>query len=252
MDVYALGGQRNIKRIGSRTHRKQEAAANHKIANIERNRSFQGGSRREAELGSGGFRALHLLLIPTLHACRAIEFAVLPSEIFVVQVQPIVFGQDAIDNGGVVDFVVFDFSIGQDECNGVVPGEFIGRRVDGNFGCFFQLHHFHIDLWICNFALDFVDLTIGQNLVANVAQKQLFFDALEVWNQKTATAVIEQPFDGYLILECPVGQTIRFEVVALRFVHRDENLRAPTLETEKEAEEKEEQFRRDLRHCFLC
>ncbi len=66
-----------------------------------------------------------------------------------VQVQPVVHWQHAIQHLVVINYVVRNLSIGQHKGYSIIPGLFVFRAVDCYFGWYMQLDLIHIDLRLC-------------------------------------------------------------------------------------------------------
>ena len=153
-DVDILGGEGHVVAVGGRAHGKEKASTHHEVAYLVHHGQFQLAHLAESQFLGGGLLGTHVFDVPLRVAVVAPELAVLAGEVLVVQVEPVVFGQDARHDLLVVDHVVGNFGVGEHEGHGVVPRQFVLGRIDGNLGGFLQLHGVHVDRRLGNVRKD--------------------------------------------------------------------------------------------------
>ena len=101
-----------------------------------------------------------MLPVPRLSAVIGVKLAEHPGEILVVQVQPVVLRQFALQHFRIIHHIIRDFSVGEYQRNSIVPGLnhlpafVLNGRVNRNFGCLFQLDLVHVHFRIQNLVLD--------------------------------------------------------------------------------------------------
>ena len=159
----------------------------------------------------------------------AIKFAVLSREVFVMQVQPVEVFEFAHEDFFVPQGGIGDFRIREGECDGVVPGLFVRGGIDRDSGGFFKAHAVHVAGF--NIGVDARGLRGGDGLKRDGAYSGFARDGFVVVDEEGAAAVVEQPFDGMALLQCPIRNAVSFEVICLRYVHWDEyfaDVRTPT------------------------
>ena len=178
----------------------------------------------ESQPGGGGLLRAHVLDIPLLVAVVAPEFAILPGEILVVQVEPVVAGQYPGHHLVVIYHVVGDVGIGEHQRHRIVPGQLVLGRVDGYARGFLQLHRVHVDGGVGNLGEYGRRLPVGNHLGAHAPQAALPVKQVGILHHKTAAAVVEQPRHLHLALQGIIGHAVGFEVVLLCLVHRDEQI----------------------------
>ena len=133
--------------------------------------------------------------------------------------QPIVHGELAVQDLGIVHLVVRDFSIGQSHGHRVVPRLLGGRGVDGDPGGFFEFDHLHINSRVGHFLQESGIGILGQNFVGHPPQSAFGFEGLNLRHGKTPAAVVEQPLGIHAAADGPVGDPVGFEVIPLVLVH---------------------------------
>jgi hypothetical protein len=74
---------------------------------------------------------------------------------------------------------------------------------------------------------------IGQHLVTHPTNAAFGLQGGNLWHAEAAAAVVEQPTYFYALLQGEIGNAVRLEVVALRFVHRNEDPRRLQLQRPK-------------------
>ena len=89
-NIDPAGREGNVKGIGCRAHGKDKSALRHVVVNGPCNRALELRNFGKAQFACECLKLGLLPPIPELAAVAAIEFAVLPGEVFVVQVQPVV------------------------------------------------------------------------------------------------------------------------------------------------------------------
>ena len=93
------------------------------------------------------FVARHLLFQPGGARIGDVELGVLPGEVLVMEVEPLVFvSARRFDHLVVPDLVVGDFGVVEGHRHRVVPGRAVGRGVDRDPGGLFEHHRLHVGL----------------------------------------------------------------------------------------------------------
>ena len=90
------------------------------------------------------FELRHLRLVPGGAGERRIEFPVLPGEVLVVQVEPVVVGELPGEDLVVPEPVVFDLRVVECQRDGVIPGLVSRRDVDRDAGSLLQPDDVHV------------------------------------------------------------------------------------------------------------
>ena len=166
--IYVERSEGDVKGVGGRAHGEEEAARGHVLVDFDDYGLLLRGDLGVAEA------ARHLLVrdllfaVPSLIAVRAVELAVLAGEILVVQVQPIVVVERALEYFVVPDFFVVNLGVFHREGHCIVPRLFVGRRVHGDLRHLFQAHDFHVGR--IDLRVDLGDLGLGDVLGADAAQ----------------------------------------------------------------------------------
>ena len=172
----------------------------------------------------GGHRLVgaHIVLIPGHVPVGTVQLAILPGEILVVQMQPVIIAQFAFQHLVIPHAVVIHLGVFQGEGHGVIPGQGVGRDIDADLGLFLQHHGFHIG--VLDLQHDGCHLG-GRHLLeahpTDVAQRG---NLRRVRDQEAAAPVVEQPLYHMLLFERFKSDSIGLEVVALRQIHGDQNL----------------------------
>ena len=223
-DVHILCRQRYVVTVGCRAHCEEETAPHHKVAYLVAHGQFQLAYFLIAKLMSTRLLVLDILDVPLRVAVVAPELAVLARKVLVVQVQPVVLRQGAGHDLLVVDHVVGYLGVGHHQRDGVVPRQFGLGRIDGNLGCLLQAHGVHIDRSVSYFAQYGCRLAVGDDLDADATQARLALQGVGILHHKRAAAIVEQPRHFHLALQRKVGYAVGLQVVALRLVHRHQQV----------------------------
>ena len=242
-DVDPFGGEGYVVTVGRGAHGEEEAAAHDKVADFLGHGEFELADFAEAQPVGRSFLQADILDIPLLRAVGAPELAILAGEVLVVEVEPVVGGQDAGDNLVVVDHVVGHLGIGEDEGDGVVPREFVFGRVDSYLGGFLQLDGIHVDRRVGDMGEDGGALPVGDDLAGDAAQAAFALDGVGIFGHERAAAVVEQPGNLGFTLQGPEGDAVGLEVVLLRLVHRHHYVRRIRVRDKKKGE-------KDSQHLF--
>ncbi len=145
-DVGAGRGQRQVDGLGGGAHGEEESALLHEAGNSLRDRTLLGRHRWKAELAGHRLVSIHHLGEPRSTGVVEHELRILPGEILVVQVQPVVIREPALNHFGIPDLLVLHPGIFQRHGHRVVPGRRVGRRVYGHPGRLLQRHRVHVGL----------------------------------------------------------------------------------------------------------
>ncbi len=226
-DVHPLGCEGDVITVGSRTHREQESSPQQEVSDVGGHRAFHLADLLEPhDLGRPGLLG-DLLLVPRSAAIGPVKFAVLPRKVFVVKVEPIVFGQFSRQDRGVVDHVVWDFGVGQNQGHSIVPWLFALGTVHRNFGRNLQLYPLHVDFGVCNLLQDLACLHIRNHLMRHAADDTLVLDFRNVGQQKASASVVQQPLHLHPIFQHPKRHPVGLQVVGLAVVHGHQNACSP-------------------------
>ena len=209
-DVDFFGSQCDVKRIRTRAHGKQEAPTEHKVPDLQSDIALHDTDLVEPQRACHALLPSHFVLVPSCASVGAVEFAVLPGKIFVVQVQPIVHRQGARHDFRIVNDIVRNLSVRQHQRHRIVPGLFAIGTVDGDFRRHLQLDAFGIGFGMGDFGEDLTSLHIGDDLVADAPDHTFLLHGNQIGHEKTAPAVVQQPLDFHLLLEQPIGQAVSF------------------------------------------
>lgn len=221
-DIHPPRRQGDVEGVRAGAHGKEEAASNHKLLYL-----LCHGMLELPNLGiavSGGHRLVgaHIVLIPGHVPVGAVKLAILPGEILMVQMQPVIIGQFAFQHLVIPEAVVIHLGIFQGEGYGVIPGQGVRRDIDADLGLFLQHHGLHIG--VLNLQHDGGHLG-GRHLLEahppDIAQRG---DLRRVRDQEAAAPVVEQPLYHMLLLKRFKSDSIGLEVVALGQIHGDQNL----------------------------
>jgi len=177
----------------------------------------------------GSFGLVFLGLIPCRIAVGKIEPTELPGEILMVQVQPIVHGQFAVQYFGIVHFLVGYFRIGQRHGYRIVPRLFGGRSVDGNTRGLFEFDHLHVDgrvLYLCQNSLVPV---LGNYFVGDAPQPTFCFQIQPVFHCKTTSSVVQEPLGFHAPADGPEGYSVGLEMIFLGLIHGHQDAGCPDL-----------------------
>ena len=227
-DVGLVGGPCHVVAVCSGTHGKQKAAVGHVALNAVRHGAFEFGNLGKAQGGGFFFRALFVFHVPGGVPVGAVEFAVLPGEVLVVEVQPLVLGQVTPQDFPVVNAVVGNFGVGENQGDGVVPGLLAVGGVDGDFWGFFQQDDFRVGGRGGELRTQRGGVGVGKGFTADSADSAFAADPGVVREQETAAAVIQEPFPFCAALQGAVGEAVGFEVVGLAVcVHGDQPVTGP-------------------------
>ena len=213
--------QGDVKGVGGRAHGEEEATRGQVLVDLDDHGLLLLGDLGVAE-AVGHLLVLGLLFaVPSLIAVGAIELAVLAGEILVVQVQPIVVVECALEYFVVPDFFVVDLGVLQREGHRVVPRLFVGRRVHGDLRHLFQAHDFHVGC--VDLRVDLGSLGLGDVLGADAAQDGFAGDEGVCFDEERAASVVEQPLDWNAALQGPESEAVGPQMVALGGVHGHED-----------------------------
>ena len=218
-DIGAFRGECDVVGIGGGAHGEHEATADDVFLDFFGDSQFELRNLLEPMLMGDLFGEALVFAVPFLGMVAGVELAVLAGKVFVVEVEPIVFGEFIGQHFVVVNFVERDFGIGEHQGDGVVPRlyfiaplafELVGGGIDGDFWGFFELDRVHVHLGLSDLIEDLVEGRIGDDLVADAPGLAFFFKNDRVREGKAAAPVIEQPVSFQAILQSPVSDTISF------------------------------------------
>ncbi len=235
-DVRQRRGEGVVERVGPGAHREEEAAALDVRAQRLGDGELELRDRRVAVCPRRRLGEALLLLVPRLPRVLAVELAVLPRKVLVVEVHPVELAQAATEDVVVVDLLVRHLGVGEREEHGVVPRQRLRRRVDGDAGDLFEAHGRRVG----RPRLGLLDegRPVGR-LERDAADAQLVGERRIVRPDEGAAADVQQPVHLHPVLERPVDGAVRLQMVRLRLVHRDQDgLRADGRD-EEQGEEKE-------------
>ena len=223
-NVHAFCRQGYIERIGCRTHGEHKAAAGNEIPYFLHHCQLQLRYFTIAESSCGLILHSYVVYVPLLVAIRCPEFAELPRKVFMVQVKPIIQGQNSVQHFFVIDNIIRNFRIRQYQGNGIVPRHFILGRIDSNLGGFLKFDHVLIDFRLCYFRNDAAILFIADHVITYSSQATKVFHFLACSHGKCSAFVIQHPIHIVLHGQSLICHTVCFEVVFLCFVHRNHQI----------------------------
>ncbi len=221
-DIHRGTGYRQLERLGRTAHREQKAAVLHELPHPLANRLLQVRDCLKAE--PAGRRQVSLVLLdePWSTAIGNVELAELAGEILVMQVQPVVLGKITAHHFVVPERRVLDPGITKRERHRIVPRRRIGRGVNSDLGSLLERNRVHVSAG--DLTPDRRQSAIVDRLGGDAVERCLATERFQVRQQKGAAAIVEQPLAPHSILERPVREAIRLEMVALRVIHRDEQV----------------------------
>ena len=158
-----------------------------------------------------------------------------------MEVQPIVFRKLVLQDFHVPHLLVRDFSVFHHESNGIVPGEEVWRNIHRDLRRLLQPDRIHVVVFSLNFGVNLTCLNAGELLKQHTPDPALCGDRLCPVEHERAAPVIQEPVDFDILGQRPVGDAVRFQIVGLLQVHRDENLLSID-DTRKGEEEREKEF----------
>ena len=101
------------------------------------------------QFGCYSFKLLFLVAVPLGVMMAAVKFSILARKIFMVEVKPVVFLQLSQMDFFIPECFIVNFCIGKSQGHGIIPGLFIGRRVNGDLWFLFQQNNVHVALFNC-------------------------------------------------------------------------------------------------------
>ncbi len=143
-NIHSLGRQGDIHGFRGRTHGKQKATPPDVVLHDEHDVALHLRDLVVTEFTRLVLVHFDLRLIPERVGERPVEFAVLPGEVFMVHVEPVVIFEGAVEHVFVVHEIIRDLCVFKGQPDGIVP-RFVSRRlVDRDTGGFFEFHSFHV------------------------------------------------------------------------------------------------------------
>ena len=124
-DVHIFRCQCHVVAIGCRAHGEEKPSAHDKVSYLVGHSQFQLADFGVAQFVGCGLLGTNIFDIPLLVAVVPPEFAVLASEVLVMEVQPVVGGKHSGNDFLVVNHVVGYFGVGEDKGHGIVPRQFV-------------------------------------------------------------------------------------------------------------------------------
>ncbi len=223
-DIHAVGGQGHIVTVGGRAHGEEVAAPGHVFADLFGHGKLALRYFIETQFACRFLGGPLVFAVPLEIFIAGPELAVLPGKILVVQVQPVVHGQNTVQHFGVVDHIIGNLGIAQHQGHGIVPGLLVLGRIHGDLRRDMQFDLVHVHLRLCDLLQYGRGLHIGDHLAAHPADHAFVLDQLMVGTHKTSAPVIQQPAHLHLLIQYPVGHPVCFQMVLLRIVHWNEKV----------------------------
>jgi hypothetical protein len=159
--------------------------------------------------------------VPVGRGERREELSVLPREIFVMQMNPVVLMELAVQNLGIPELRVRDLRVVERELDRVVPGRRARRHVDRDTRRRLELHDFHVVVGDLGDNLRHCGLI--DRLDRHASDHRLARDAWVVGQEKRPAAVVEEPLPMEAPGQRPVHEAVGAEVVGLGLVHRNQD-----------------------------
>ena len=219
-DVHALGGERQVDRLGGGAHREQEAAVPDVVPDVSRHGLLQVGDRRHAQLLRRIRVEPHHLGEPRLAGVNEIELRVLTREILVMQMQPVVPRELPGHDLEVPHLVEGNPGVLQRHRDGVVPRRRVGRHVHGHLRRLLKRHRVHVARF--DLPSNGRDPGVVHRLEGHARERRVAPDRGPVRQQERSAAVVQQPLGLDARLHDPVGDAVGLQVIALGVVHGDE------------------------------
>ena len=170
------------------------------------------------------FLLFHVFLIPRIVPISCPEFAILSGKILMMHVKPVVSRQNAVQNLVIVDYIVRNFSVCQNQSNGIVPRKDVFRGIYRQTRHFLKLHLVHVHARVGYFSKNTLCLNVGDNLIRDVSELAFAFKHVVIRHQVASAFIIEQPANLHLTLQHPICHSVRLQVVGLSLVHRNQDV----------------------------
>ena len=151
------------------------------------------------------------------------ELGVLAGEVFVMQMQPVVFAQCSIHHFRIPDLGERNAGVLQRHRYGVIPRRGIRRRIDGDLRRLLERHRIHVARFDC--AANRGDRALVHRLGAHAVQRRVASQGVGVGNEKRPAAIIEQPLRFETRLDSAIGDAVGFQMIGLGVVHRNQERR---------------------------
>ena len=162
--------------------------------------------------------------IPVRRPESGVELAVLPGEILVVQMEPVVFFELPGEHRPVVHRRVRNAGVIEREHHGVIPRQFVRRGVHRDRRRLLEKND--VGVAAVYFLENGSHLRAVDALDANVPRLRLGRVARLLGNEKRSAPIVEEPFFVPSVGEDAIGEAVRLKMVRLREIHRHEKIRA--------------------------
>jgi hypothetical protein len=129
---------------------------------------------------------------------------VLSGEVFVMEVEPVVLRQIALEDFLVPQLGVGNVGVLERERHGIVPRRRVGRDVDGDLGRLLERDHFHV--LVGDLRPDRGFLTTAHVLEGDPADVRLALGGRALLEQERSSPVVEEPLR---LLPCTRIQNVR-------------------------------------------
>ena len=223
-DIDARCRQGHVEAVASAAHAEEEAAARDPLRDGRRHRPLQLLHAPKAQPSGVLLCGPHLSLVPRLLPEARPELAELPGEILVVGVQPVVLPQLPLQQLLVVDLVVRYLRILHRQRHCIVPRLGGRRDVDRHPRRCLQDDALHVLLG--DGRVDRVPARAGGHLNSHPRGARPLAHVGRVRQEKRPVPVVQQPLAlvDPRLLQTPVREAVRPQVVRLRVIHRDEQV----------------------------
>ena len=148
------------------------------------------------------------------------ELGVLPGEVLVVEMQPVVRLELGSEHLGIPDLLELDPGVVEHHRHRVVPRRGVGRRVDRHLGRLLERHRVHVAAR--ELAPDLDHLPVVERLGSDAVERRVARRRRIGGQEERAAPVVEEPFGAAAALEQAEREAVGLEVVALGVVHRDQ------------------------------
>ena len=188
-----------------------------------RHRFLQIRDFRESVAVRDGLVLRHLALVPVGGSKRRVELSVLPREVLVMKMEPIVVGQFPVQHFGVPKFRVGNLRVLERKLHGVVPGRRARRDIDRHARRRFEFHRLHVVVGYLG--LDLRHAAFVHDFDRHPADQRLIGERSGFGKEERAAPIVEEPFAVDAATERPIDKPVRAEMIGLRRVHRDQHAR---------------------------
>jgi hypothetical protein len=169
-----------------------------------------------------------------------------------VKVKPVILRQHTVHDLVVENNIVWNFSVGEDQRNRVVPWLFRLGRIYRYARIFLKLHDIEVHCGAGNFGNDLIGFCVRDHLKRDAAYDQLILDSRMMLAHETAAAPVQQPVNFKLISQNPVGNPISLKVIGLFLIHWNEDrIGLDNSNDKKQAEQNGETHRTDHLISYL-